>query len=176
MIDQPQRVEAFKAEIAEMSLPDPASGRDRLLLRAGGALMALGVVLMPVAYVMSHDTLNALQQRDAQVVAIMGLVFAVVGGALFLRYSLAQFLRFWLARLSWEQQAQTDRLVDAVRADPAPVPAARPTATTPTKAAAPAKGAPAKPAGAKAPTPPRKASGGPKATPKPDRPQVDTTG
>ena len=30
---------------------------------------------------------------------------AVVGAALFLRYSLAQFLRFWLARLIYEQQA-----------------------------------------------------------------------
>jgi hypothetical protein len=40
-----------------------------------------------------------------------------VGGAVFLRYSMAQFLRFWLARLSWEQQAQTDRMVEAVRRD-----------------------------------------------------------
>jgi hypothetical protein len=29
----------------------------------------------------------------------------------FLRYSLAMFLRFWLARLIYEQQAQTDRIV-----------------------------------------------------------------
>jgi hypothetical protein len=35
----------------------------------------------------------------------------VAGGALFLRYSLATFLRFWLARLIYEQQAQTDRIV-----------------------------------------------------------------
>ena len=27
---------------------------------------------------------------------------------------MAQFLRFWLARLSWEQQAQTDRLIEAL--------------------------------------------------------------
>jgi hypothetical protein len=39
---------------------------------------------------------------------------AVVGGALFLRYSLAGFLRFWLARLTYEQKAQTDRVVGAV--------------------------------------------------------------
>ena len=30
---------------------------------------------------------------------------------------MAQFLRFWLARLSWEQLAQTDRVVEAVRRD-----------------------------------------------------------
>jgi hypothetical protein len=27
----------------------------------------------------------------------------------------AQFLRFWLARLTYEQQAQTDRLVEAIK-------------------------------------------------------------
>ena len=42
MLEQPQRVDQFKAEIAEMKLPDPASGRDRLLLRAGAALMVAG--------------------------------------------------------------------------------------------------------------------------------------
>ncbi len=31
---------------------------------------------------------------------------------MFLRYSLAQFLRFWLARLIYEQQTQTDRIVN----------------------------------------------------------------
>ena len=29
MLEHPDRVEQFKAEIAEMKLPDPASGRDR---------------------------------------------------------------------------------------------------------------------------------------------------
>ena len=117
MLEHPQRVDQFKSEIAEMKLPDQASGRDRLLLRTGGVLMVVAVVLAPVAYFVSHGTTNALQQRDALVLAVIALVMAVVGGALFLRYSLAQFLRFWLARLSWEQQAQTDRVVDAVRAE-----------------------------------------------------------
>ncbi|CAN5692286.1 hypothetical protein BH10ACT1_BH10ACT1_02500 [soil metagenome] len=114
MIESPQRVEQFKGEIADLRLADPAAGRDRTLLRVGVALMVIGVVLAPVAYGMSHGTTNPLQQRDAQVIAVSGLILAVVGGALFLRYSMAQFLRFWLARLSWEQQAQTDRVVAAV--------------------------------------------------------------
>jgi hypothetical protein len=114
MLEHPQRVEAFKDEIAEMKLPDQASGRDRTLLRVGAALMVVGIVLAPVAYATSHGTTNALQQRDALVMGLAGVILAVVGAALFLRYSLAQFLRFWMARLSWEQQAQTDRLVDAM--------------------------------------------------------------
>jgi hypothetical protein len=119
MIEQPQRVEQFKAEIADMKLHDPATARDRLLLKGGAGLMVVGVVLAPVAYAISHSTTNPLQQRDALVLVITGLVLAVVGGAVFVRYSMAQFLRFWLARFSWEQQAQTDRVVDVLdrRAD-----------------------------------------------------------
>ena len=117
MLQDPTRVEQFTAEIGDMKLPDTASSRDRTLLRVGVALMAVGVVVGVVAYFLGHGTTNPLQQRDAIVLSIIGLTVAVVGGMVFLRYSLAQFLRFWLARLSWEQQAQTDRLVEAVRRD-----------------------------------------------------------
>jgi hypothetical protein len=114
MLEHPDRVEQFKTEIAEMRLPDPASGRDRLFLRGGVVLMIAGVITALVGYSMSHSTKNLLQQNDAQVLAVIGLTVAVVGSALFLRYSFATFMRFWLARLSWEQQAQTDRLVEAL--------------------------------------------------------------
>jgi hypothetical protein len=45
---------------------------------------------------------------------ILGLGLAIVGLGLFIRFSLARLLRFWLARLVVEQQAQTDRVVDAL--------------------------------------------------------------
>lgn len=117
MIESTERVEQFKAEIAEMRLRDPATAQDRQLLRLGAALLVVGVAMTGLAYVLSHGTDNALQQRDAIVVALAGLAVTVAGGALFLRYSLATFLRFWLARLIYEQQAQTDRIVA-----PAPTP------------------------------------------------------
>jgi hypothetical protein len=116
MLDHPDRVEQFKTEIAEMKLPDPASGRDRLLLRGGVVLMVAGIAVAIGAYFLSHGTNVLLQQNDAQVLSVVGLTLAVVGGALFVRYSIAHFLRFWLARLSWEQQAQTDRLIEALGA------------------------------------------------------------
>ena len=112
------RVEEFKAEIADMRLRDPATGRDRQLLRLGGALLAVGVVLTVVAYFMSHGTTNPLTQRDAIILALAGVAVSLAGGALFLRYSLATFLRFWLARLIYEQQAQTDRIVAQTDAAP----------------------------------------------------------
>ena len=114
MIESPQRVEQFRREIADMRLRDPASGRDRVLLRVGAAVAVAGLVVGVVAYAMSHGTDNPLTQRDAIALGLLGVSLTVLGAALFLRYSVARFLRFWLARLTYEQQAQTDRVVDAI--------------------------------------------------------------
>jgi hypothetical protein len=116
--ERPERVEQFKEEIASMRLRDPSTSRDRLLLRLGIAGMVLGVAFGVYAYTLSHGTTNALQQRDAIVIALLGVAVTVAGAALFVRYSVAQFLRFWLARLTYEQQAQTDRVVEAIRPTP----------------------------------------------------------
>jgi hypothetical protein len=113
-MERSERVEQFKQEIAEMGVKDPAVARDRMLLRASVALLAVGPGLGIIAYFMSHGTENALQQRDAIVLALIGVACSVSGGALFVRYALAGFMRFWLARLCWEQQAQTDRVVAAL--------------------------------------------------------------
>ena len=119
MIESQDRVAEFKSEIADLRLADPALARDRLLLRLGVALLAIGPLWTVVAYFISHQTKNPLQQRDALVSALIGVSLAIVGGALFLRYSIAGFLRFWMARLTYEQKAQTDRVVGAVTGVPA---------------------------------------------------------
>jgi hypothetical protein len=113
-MERSERIQQFKDEIAEMGVRDPSVARDRLLLRASVALMAAGPVIAVIGYLMSHGTTNPLQQRDAIVLSIIGLTLSIAGGALFIRYSLATFLRFWLARLCWEESAQTDRVVAAL--------------------------------------------------------------
>ena len=115
MTESSDRVEQFKADIADMRLKDPAVGKDAQLLKLGVGLMAVGIALTAVGFFMSHGTNSPLTQNDAQTVGMVGIALAVVGSALFLRYSLAQFLRFWLARLIYEQQAQTDRVLGAAR-------------------------------------------------------------
>jgi hypothetical protein len=97
------RAEAFRDQIAEMKLPTPSPGRDRVLARLGLLLAFVGVGLGIVGYFMSHGTDNPLSQNDALVVAVLGIACSVTGGVVFLRYSLAQFLRVWLMRLIVEQ-------------------------------------------------------------------------
>jgi len=111
MHGQPDRIEQFKADIAELRITDPSTARDQLAVRVGLGGMALGVVLPAIAYAMSHGTTNALSQRDAIVLALAGVACAVAGGALYLKGALAGFLRFWLVRDLHERRAQTDRIV-----------------------------------------------------------------
>ena len=91
------RADRFVRELGELKIPDPAAGRPRLWLRLGVVLMVLGPVL-------------ALVQRDALALALGGIAGSVVGSALFLRYSLTGFLRFWMARQSYDLSLLADRM------------------------------------------------------------------
>ncbi|MET9830788.1 hypothetical protein ABZ078_16030 [Streptomyces sp. NPDC006385] len=115
------RADRFVRELAELKIPDPAAARTALWLRLGGLLMAAGLVLGALAFPLAHATDNSLAQGDALAVGLGGIAAAVVGGALFLRYSLTGFLRFWLARQSYD----LDRLGEKLTA-PAPAPAPGP--------------------------------------------------
>lgn len=102
------RAQAFKEQIAEMKIPAPNPGRDRTLARLGMLLAVIGIASAVVGFVMSHRTGNLLDQGDAQVIALIGIACSVTGSAIFLRYSLSQFLRLWLMRLILEQRGHTD--------------------------------------------------------------------
>jgi hypothetical protein len=45
---------------------------------------------------------------------VLGLGVTIVGAALFLRYSLGRYLRFWLLRVVYEEHTTADRQVDAL--------------------------------------------------------------
>lgn len=122
MQGQPDRVEQFKADIADLKITDPSSSRDQLATRLGIAAMVIGIVLAVYAYTLSYgaDADNpAPQQRDAIVLALIGISVAISGGALYLKGALAGFLRFWLVRELHERRAQTDRLLGALGGDEA---------------------------------------------------------
>jgi hypothetical protein len=98
------RLEQFKAEIATMRLKESNPAQDAQRLRIGAVLLGAGIVLGIVAFFVSHGTQDALQQRDAIVIALIGVSISLAGLALYLRYGLTQFLRLWLARMIFEQQ------------------------------------------------------------------------
>ena len=106
------RADRFARELADLKISDPAAGHPRLWQRIGAVLMVLGIVLGATAYLVSHRTTSSLTQGDAITIGLGGETDSVVGAAIFLRYSLTGFLRFWMARQSYELNALAERMLE----------------------------------------------------------------
>jgi hypothetical protein len=109
------RAEQFKAEIAEMKVKTGRARTENLLQLLGVALMVAGIAIAFGAYSASLNVtatpgsnIDILDSNSYMPLAIGGLALTVTGGFIFLRYSLAKFLRFWLLRQSYEQRAAID--------------------------------------------------------------------
>lgn len=103
------RADRFARELRDLKIADPSAGHPRLWQRVGAALMVIGIVLGVAAYLISHRTTSSFTQGDAVTIGLGGVTLAVVGSAVFLRYSLTGFLRFWMARQSFELSILAER-------------------------------------------------------------------
>ena len=101
MNDQ-DRAEEFKSEIQRMRLKTGKAGGEKRLQALSIIFMLAGVVLTIIGYFSSTNANNALDQNELLILALVGLAVTIVGAAMFLRYSVASFLRFWLLRLIHE--------------------------------------------------------------------------
>jgi hypothetical protein len=108
------RIEQFKSDVSSMKLKTGTASRDSALEIIGLVLMIGGIVVALITYSAS------LNMDDARDVASNGILsdamigVAILGAAIFLRYSIARFLRLWLLRQFYEEQANFDRVVEAV--------------------------------------------------------------
>jgi hypothetical protein len=109
------RADQFKTEIAEMRLKTGRTNAEHLLQIVGVVLMVAGIALAVGAYRASLNVtatpgsnVDVLDSNSYTPLAIAGLAISVSGGFVFLRYSLAQFLRFWLLRQVYEQRVAID--------------------------------------------------------------------
>jgi hypothetical protein len=115
MLMDNERIERFKADAAELQLKAGRPERERWWLAAGVVLMVAGIAVALVTYEISlgRDDPRDLQSDIVLVIAMLGVV--VLGAAVFVRYAIARFLRLWLLRQLYEGEANTDRIVDALR-------------------------------------------------------------
>lgn len=107
--------ERLHANVADIHVPEPSADTETMLLKLGVVLPLVGVVLIGLAWFNSSDTPYVADQIPMLISGgLVGIGLVVIGLGLFIRFSLARTLRFWLARLVVEQQAQTDRIVEAL--------------------------------------------------------------
>jgi hypothetical protein len=114
------RAEQFKAEIADMKLKTGRARAENALQILGAVLMVAGIAIALGAYSASLNVtatpgsnIDILDSNSYTPLAIAGLATSVTGGFLFLRYSLAKFLRFWLLRQVYEQRTAIDEAAAA---------------------------------------------------------------
>jgi len=121
------RTRQLDADLRSAGAPSDRHRRDRLLAAIGLALMAGGVLVALAGFAISATTSDPLRQSDGRSLGPIAITLAILGLALFLRFSATHFLRFWLARLIAERSAPRAN-------EPAPPPAHPTTATSPVDA------------------------------------------
>lgn len=130
--------DGFAARVQQMHVPEPKADREVLLLWVGAGIVAVGLLLIVAGYWGASGTEYQIDQIPyALSGGGLGLALVVLGTGLILRFSLARLFRYWLARLVYEHQVQTDRTVEALgrieallggAAPSSPAPAAPPAA------------------------------------------------
>jgi hypothetical protein len=115
MMTTTTRADQLRADVAALKLKTDRAGRERLLQGLGVVLMVAGVAIGYAAYrsalnvkVTPGTNVDLLNANAYGPLAMTGIATSVVGAAVFLRYALADFLRYWLLRQSYELQAAVD--------------------------------------------------------------------
>lgn len=114
--DNNQRIDEFKSEIEGLKLKGSSADGENKLLIAGLVLVGLGVVMAVGAAIRIASFGDSAGDQRAIVAqgSLLGIALVIAGAALFIRFSLARYMRFWLIRLTYESRANTDRIVEAI--------------------------------------------------------------
>ncbi len=115
-VDQPvarsPRMEEFETEVDALRIRGGASKPEARLLLAGIVAAAAGIVLIAIGWYQASGTAR-IDEQNAYFFScgLSGLALVILGGLVFVRYSLARYLRYWLIREIYESREQTDRTV-----------------------------------------------------------------
>ena len=107
------RIETFKSDIEDMKLKS-SSQKERGLQVFAVLLIVGGLITAFSAYFSSTHQDDFRDQNELIILAIASLGLVLVGSVMFVRYSMAKFLRFWLLRQFYEGQDHIDRIVHSM--------------------------------------------------------------
>ena len=109
------RIDEFRTEVADLNIKTPADSGERTYLLVGIVLMVIGLVLIFAGYWGASGTVILVEQIPYVLSGgFLGVGVMIVGAAMFLRYSLSRYLRFWLIRSIYEERAQSDKVVESL--------------------------------------------------------------
>ncbi len=110
------RIQTFTEEISELKLRGARADREHWLLVLGvvGLVAGVGMAIFG-GFQASGSAILEDQIAFLATGTLIGLALVIAGTALFVRYSLARFMRFWLVRLVHEHRSETDRLISALK-------------------------------------------------------------
>ena len=114
-MSETNRVDQFKAEMADMKLKTGGASKDGPLQILGVLLMVAGIVIGFITYQSSKGQSDPRDVQSNIILGITGLAITVTGAALYLRCALAKFLRVWLLRQIHENRTQLDTVVEAMK-------------------------------------------------------------
>ncbi len=115
MTDNQPAPDEFEAGVASLHVPDSTGDAEALLVKLAVVLPVIGVALILLAWFNASGTPYVADQVPMLISGgLLGLGLITAGAGLYVRFSLARTLRFWLARQVAEQQAQTDRIIEAL--------------------------------------------------------------
>tara|TARA_B100000029_G_scaffold352471_1_gene345036 strand:- start:66 stop:398 length:333 start_codon:yes stop_codon:yes gene_type:complete len=102
----------FEAAVAEIREKTNTSKRDRLFEIIGLLILVSGALLALIAYFVAGSqnsgnlNIDNLEHNEHIILSLFGLAISVVGGFIYLRYSIGRYLRFWLLRQIYESREQ----------------------------------------------------------------------
>jgi hypothetical protein len=115
MDESHERIDEFKKEIAEMRVRPPEDATERVWLIAGLVLPLLGLLAIFLGWWGASGSAYPAEQLPYVISGgLLGVGLIVGGAALFVRYSMTRYMRFWLLRVIYEERRQTDRTVEAL--------------------------------------------------------------
>lgn len=111
----PPRLEEFQREVDRLHLRAGRAEPERRLMVIGVALFVVGVVVVLLAFNGSSGASDARDQTDFVILALLGVLLGVGGSVMWLRFSTARYLRYWLIRLIYEERQRSDDVLQALR-------------------------------------------------------------
>ncbi|XRQ04719.1 hypothetical protein ACN3XK_50380 [Actinomadura welshii] len=109
-----ERRRRFKDDVARQRLRTDQARFDGVFRIVGAVAMAVGVVGVFIAYNVSLTKDDMRDVGSLQTLAVGFLALTVAGAALYLAAAVTRVLRLWLLRQLAEQQAQADRIAEAL--------------------------------------------------------------